>query len=55
MGFLGPNGAGTTMRMLTGFLPATRCSIQVAGLDVMTASMEVRKRIGYLPENVPLY
>ncbi len=57
VGFLGPNGAGktTTMRMLTGFLPATRGSIQVAGFDVLTASMEVRKRIGYLPENVPLY
>ncbi len=57
VGFLGPNGAGksTTMRMLTGFLPATRGSIQVAGFDVIEESLEVRRRIGYLPEAVPLY
>lgn len=57
VGFLGPNGAGktTTMRILTGYLPATRGKVQVAGFDVVRQSMEVRRRIGYLPENVPLY
>ena len=57
LGFLGPNGAGktTTMRILTGFLPATSGSAQVAGFDVFNDSLEVRKRIGYLPENPPLY
>ncbi len=56
-GFLGVNGAGktTTMRMLTGFLPATRGSVQIAGFDVMRQSLEARKHIGYLPEGVPLY
>ncbi len=57
VGFLGPNGAGksTTMRILTGFLPATSGAASVAGFDVLRQSMEVRKRIGYLPETVPLY
>jgi len=57
LGFLGPNGAGktTTMRILTGFLPATSGTARVAGFDVFTDSMEVRKRIGYLPEMPPLY
>jgi ABC-2 type transport system ATP-binding protein len=57
LGFLGPNGAGktTTMRMLTGFLPPSSGTARVAGYDVFTHSAEVRRRIGYLPENPPLY
>jgi ABC-2 type transport system ATP-binding protein len=57
LGFLGPNGAGktTTMRILTGYLPATKGSARVAGFDVFEQSMEVRRRIGYLPEAPPLY
>ncbi|HHT9131199.1 MAG TPA: ABC transporter ATP-binding protein, partial [Candidatus Tripitaka californicus] len=57
LGFLGPNGAGksTTMRILTGFLPATSGTARVAGYDVFSDSLNVRKQIGYLPENVPLY
>src|ERR1700758_2764406 len=57
VGFLGPNGAGktTTMRMLTCFLPPTSGSATVAGFDVLEQSMEVKKRIGYLPEAPPLY
>ena len=57
IGFLGPNGAGktTTMRILTGFMPATSGKASVAGFDVFDQSLEVRKRIGYLPEDVPLY
>jgi ABC-2 type transport system ATP-binding protein len=57
LGFLGPNGAGktTTMRMLTGFLPPTGGTARVAGFDVFSQSAEVRRRIGYLPENPPLY
>jgi gliding motility-associated transport system ATP-binding protein len=57
VGFLGPNGAGktTTMRILACFMPASGGSARVAGHDVFTESMEVRRRIGYVPENVPLY
>lgn len=57
LGFLGPNGAGktTTMRILTGFIPPTSGTAKVAGFDVLEQSMEVRKRIGYMPENPPLY
>lgn len=57
LGFLGPNGAGktTTMRVLTGYLPATHGTAKVAGFDVFDDSMEVRRRIGYLPETPPLY
>ncbi|MBE0690997.1 MAG: ABC transporter ATP-binding protein [Anaerolineae bacterium] len=56
-GFLGPNGAGktTTMRILTGFMPPTDGKAIVAGYDVFEQSMEVRRRVGYLPETVPLY
>src|SRR5438128_2843050 len=55
--FLGPNVAGktTTMRILTSYLPATSGVAKVAGYDVMTESLDVRKHIGYLPESVPLY
>ena len=57
LGFLGPNGAGktTTMRIITGFLPATSGTVRVCGYDVFEESVEVRRRIGYLPENPPLY
>jgi ABC-2 type transport system ATP-binding protein len=57
LGFLGPNGAGktTTMRILTGFLPPTSGTARVAGFDILNQSMEVRKRIGYMPENPPIY
>jgi len=57
VGFLGPNGAGktTTMRILTGFMPPSEGKASVAGFDLLTQSIEVRKRVGYLPENVPLY
>jgi ABC-2 type transport system ATP-binding protein len=56
-GFLGPNGAGktTTMRILSCFMPASGGTARVAGYDVFEQSLEVRRRIGYLPENVPLY
>ncbi|WP_442923224.1 ATP-binding cassette domain-containing protein, partial [Microcoleus sp. A6-C5] len=57
LGFLGPNGAGktTTMRILAGYLPASSGTARIAGLDVHENSMAVRQRIGYLPENPPLY
>ena len=57
VGFLGPNGAGktTTMRILTGYMPPTDGEAIVAGYNVVEESLEVRKRVGYLPETVPLY
>ncbi len=57
VGFLGPNGAGksTTMKMLTTFIPPSIGTAKVAGYDVVEQAMEVRKRIGYLPEHNPLY
>ena len=57
LGFLGPNGAGktTTMRIITGYIPATQGTVTVAGYDVFASPMEVKKRIGYLPEIPPLY
>ena len=57
VGLLGPNGAGksTTMRILSGFMPATHGTVHVAGFDVFHQSDEVRRRIGYMPENNPLY
>ena len=57
LGFLGPNGAGksTTMKILTGFIPQTSGSANVAGFDVNADTMAVRKATGYLPENNPLY
>ncbi|MEM1024346.1 MAG: ABC transporter ATP-binding protein [Myxococcota bacterium] len=57
VGFLGPNGAGksTTMRILTGSMPATSGSAKVAGIDVFDRPMEVKRKIGYLPELPPVY
>ena len=57
VGFLGPNGAGktTALRILTCFMPPTSGTARVAGLDCQEHSLEVRAKIGYLPENVPLY
>ena len=57
VGFLGPNGAGksTTMKILTGFIPATSGDVKICGLEVDVDSLETRKKIGYLPENNPLY
>lgn len=57
VGFLGPNGAGktTTMRILCGFMPPTAGKAEVAGHDVIGESLEVRKKVGYMPETVPLY
>ena len=57
LGFLGPNGAGktTTMRILTGFFPPTTGSVRVARHDVLEAPLEAKAKIGYLPENPPLY
>ena len=57
VGFLGPNGAGktTTMRVMTGFTPPTFGEVNIAGYDVVSHSLDVRRHIGYLPETVPLY
>lgn len=57
LGFLGPNGAGksTTMKMITSYLPQSSGSIKVCGIDTSLLSLESRKKIGYLPENNPLY
>ena len=57
VGFLGPNGAGksTTMKIATGYLPPTAGTVRVAGYDVLTDSLEVRRHVGYLPEHNPLY
>ncbi len=57
LGFLGPNGAGktTTMRMITGFLPPSAGRVVVAGCDLDQDPVALRRRVGYLPENVPLY
>ena len=57
LGFIGPNGAGksTTMRMITGFLPPTSGRINIGGIDMLENPIEAKKKIGYLPENAPLY
>lgn len=57
MGFLGPNGAGksTTMKIITGYLPPTTGEVTVCGMDVENQTLQVKKKIGYLPENNPLY
>jgi ABC-2 type transport system ATP-binding protein len=57
LGFLGPNGAGktTTMRMVTGFLPPSRGSVALDGCDLLREPIEAKRRLGYLPENPPLY
>jgi ABC-2 type transport system ATP-binding protein len=57
LGFLGPNGAGksTTMRILTCFMPPTSGTARVAGYDIFKDSLQVRRRLGYMPENAPLY
>lgn len=57
LGFLGPNGAGksTTMKMLTGYLQPTSGKAEIEGKDIQIEPLEVKKRIGYLPENTPLY
>ena len=56
-GFIGPNGAGksTTMKILTSYMPPTSGRASIAGFDVFEQSLEARQRLGYLPENTPLY
>jgi len=56
-GFLGPNGAGktTTLRILSGFMPTTQGTVKIDGLDIRDRSRDARRRVGYLPEDVPLY
>lgn len=57
LGFLGPNGAGksTTMKIITGFIPATEGDVEVCGMNIKTNSLKTQEKIGYLPENNPLY
>ena len=57
LGFLGPNGAGktTTMRIITGYMPPSEGTVRIAGFDIMEDPIEAKERIGYLPENPPLY
>lgn len=57
LGFLGPNGAGksTTMKIITGFIPASAGEVEVCGMNVVDEPMKTREKIGYLPENNPLY
>ena len=57
VGFLGPNGAGksTTMKILTGFMPATEGQVSVAGFDIFENPLEVKRNVGFLPENPPVY
>lgn len=57
LGFLGPNGAGksTTMNIITGYLPSSEGSVKVCGYDIMESPKEVKRRIGYLPEQPPIY
>lgn len=57
LGFLGPNGAGksTTMKILTGYIPQTEGKVSICGFDTITNALDIRKKIGYLPENNPLY
>ena len=57
LGFLGPNGAGktTTMNIITGYIPSTEGTVRVCGYDILESPKEVKKRIGYLPEQPPVY
>ena len=57
LGFIGPNGAGksTTMRIITGFLPPSSGTVKIGDIDMLTNPIEAKKKIGYLPENAPLY